>query len=252
MLEVRPGGKTYYIRMTGADGRLTQRKIARTNRISFDQVRKAAKPLLAESALGGDPSAKQKEARAIPTFAEVAAQHVDHARTCMRSIKTLEGYMRRILRRWGRMSLTDIRQLDVAAWLAGLREERLAPATVDKVRVTMNRTFELGARWQVAGAVPNSVHGVPRLRFDNARERTVAADEVALLVFSLRSITMSTISSRVSGADIVVPSLARSRRRQSPPPNRSTWRRSCTTYGGCSTPAETRTRTTGSPSRSRR
>lgn len=182
LLEVRPGGKTYHIRLTGADGRLKQMKIARTDQVTFDQARKAAKLLLAEAALGGDPTAKKKEARAVPTYGELADQHVAHARTHMRSIKTFEGYMKRIRARWQKVRLTDIKQQDVAQWLAGLRAEGLAPATVEKARVIFNRSFQLGEQWGVPGCDKNPVKGVPRPRFSNARERFINDEEAARLL----------------------------------------------------------------------
>ena len=136
----------------------------------------------AELVLGGDPSAKKKEARAVGTYGALADQHVAHARTYMKSIKTLEGYMKRIRKRWGKVRLSDIRQQDVAAWLAGLRTEGLAPATIEKTRVIMNRSFQLGAQWEIPGADRNPVRGVPRVKFSNARETYVNAEEAARLI----------------------------------------------------------------------
>ena len=36
----------------------------------------------------------------------------------------------------------------------------LSPATVEKLRVTMNRMFELAIEWNMAGASPNPVRSV--------------------------------------------------------------------------------------------
>jgi len=182
VLEVRPAGKTYYARYTDQNGKQKAVKIARADQISFDQARKKARQLLAEAALGQDPAAAKKERREVPVFEEVAKQHVEHARTYMRSIKTLEGYMKRITKKWGKVRLTDIKQQDVAAWFAELREQGLAPATVLKTRVVMNRTFELAARWGIAGADKNPIRGIPQPRFSNARERFVDSEEAARLL----------------------------------------------------------------------
>jgi integrase len=182
VLECRAsGGKTYYMSFNQGKSRRPI-KIAAYGDITFDKAKKEAMRLRAELVLGGDPAAKKKEARAIGTYNSLADQHVAHARTHIKSIKTLEGYLRRIRKRWGKMRLTDIRQQDVAVWLAELRKEGLAPATVEKTRVIMNRSFQLGAQWEIPGADRNPVKGVPRIKFSNARETYINAEEAARLV----------------------------------------------------------------------
>jgi integrase len=182
VLECRQsGGKTYYLSHNEGKSRRTI-KIAAHGDITFDKAKKEAARLRAELVLGGDPAARKREARSVPTYAVLADQHVAHARTYIKSIKTLEGYMKRIRKRWGRVRLTDIKQQDVAVWLAELRREGLAPATVEKTRVTMNRSFQLGAQWEVPGADRNPVRGVPRAKFSNARETYVDAEEAARLI----------------------------------------------------------------------
>jgi integrase len=182
VLECRAsGGKTYYLSHNEGRTRKTI-KIAAYGDISFDKAKKEAMRLRAELVLGGDPAARKKEARAVVTYAELADQHVAHARTHMKSIKTLEGYMKRIRKRWGRLRLTDIRQQDVAKWLAELRAQGLAPATVEKTRIIMNRSFQLGAQWEVPGADRNPIKAVPRIKFSNARELYINAEEAARLV----------------------------------------------------------------------
>ncbi len=182
VLECRAsGGKTYYI--SHNEGRARKSiKIAAYGDISFDKAKKEAIRLRAELVLGGDPTAKKKEARAVGAYGALADQHVAHAQTYMKSIKTLEGYMKRIRKRWGKIRLTDIKQQDVAVWLAELRREGLAPATVEKTRVIMNRSFQLGAQWEVPGADRNPVKGVPRVKFSNARETYVNSDQAAALL----------------------------------------------------------------------
>jgi len=182
VLECRAsGGKTYHLSHSEGTTRRTI-KIAAYGDITFDKAKKEAMRLRAELVLGGDPAAKKKAARAVGTYNALADQHVAHARIHIKSIKTLEGYMKRIRKRWGKYRLTDIRQQDVAAWLAELRKEGLAPATVEKTRVIMNRSFQLGAQWEVPGADRNPVKGVPRPKFSNARETYINAEETARLV----------------------------------------------------------------------
>ncbi len=110
VLEVRAaGGRTYYLRYEDQGGRQRQHKIGRFEDISFAAAKKAAQRLRSEVVMGGDPAAKKAEARAVPPYAELAAQHLADAKLHQRSFATTEMYVRRhILPRWGRVRLTDI------------------------------------------------------------------------------------------------------------------------------------------------
>jgi integrase len=183
MLECRAsGGKTYYLRYD-KDGRLRTVKLAGFSDAPFAQIKKKAQKLKAEAALGGDPAAEKAERRAVPIYAELAAQHMADAKLHQKSYPTTEGYIRNhIVSRWGRTRLTDIDSRAVAQWLASKREGGLSVATVEKMRAIMSRSFELGAQWGVAGCERNPCRGVPRKPLNNARERFVTADEAARLV----------------------------------------------------------------------
>lgn len=184
VLECRAsGGKTYYLRYQDAHREQQQLKIGRYEDITFATAKKAAQRLRSEVVMGGDPVAKKAEARAVPLYAELAAQHMADAELHQSSYSTTEMYMRRhIVTRWGRVRLTDIDPRAVAQWLAGKREEGLAPATVEKIRAIFGRSFELGLRWNVPGCERNPAKGVPRKPLNNARKRFVTAEEAARLV----------------------------------------------------------------------
>lgn len=183
VLEVRcTGGKTYYLRYQDAHGRQRQHKIGAVGDISFDQARKVAKRLRSEVTLGGDPAAEKQVVKSIPTYGELSVQHLAHAKTYQRSYETTEMYMRRhIVPRWGKVRLTDIRQQDVARWLADKANEGLAPATVEKIRVIFGRSFELAKRWGVPGAEGNPARGFKRPAINNARERFLTQAEAQRL-----------------------------------------------------------------------
>ena len=187
LLEVRQGGgKTYALRYFDGNGRQRQHKIGRFGDISFDQARKAAHRLRSEVVLGGCPAERKAEKKAVPLYAELAAQHLAQAKTYQRSYDTTEMYMRRhILPRWGKTRLTDIQSQVVSAWLAEKAEEGLAPATVEKIRVIFSRSFELARQWKMAGAEINPIRDVPRRRFSNARERFLTTKEVERLFKAL-------------------------------------------------------------------
>jgi integrase len=183
VLEVRQsGGKTWYLRYQNQYGRQCQHKIGRFEDLKFEQVRKAAQRLRSEMVLGGDPSAEKKVRRSVPTYGELAEQHLEHAKTYQRSYATTEMIMRRHVRpRWDKVVISEIRQPDVAKWLAAKAGEGLAPATVEKIRVLFHRSFELALQWQIPGADKNPVRGVPRPRINNARTRFLSPEEAKRL-----------------------------------------------------------------------
>lgn len=178
VLECREsGGKTFYLRYD-RDGRQKQIKLAAFGDAPFAQIRKKAEKLRAEVALGGDPATKKAEARSVPLYAELSTQHLADAKLHQKSYATTEMYMRRhIVPRWGRVRVSDIDGRAVAQWLADKRAEGLAPATVEKIRVIMGRSFELGQRWGIPGCTTNPTRGMPRKPLNNARERFLTARE---------------------------------------------------------------------------
>lgn len=184
VLECRSsGGRTYYLRYEDAGGRQKQHKIGRYEDISFAQAKKAAQKLRSEVVMGGDPAAKKAEAKAVPRYSELAAMHMADAELHQRSYSTTEAYVRNhIVPKWGRYRLTDIDSRSIAQWLAAKRDEGLAPATVLKIKMIFSRSFELGARWGIAGCDKNPVRAVQSKPVNNARQRYVTADEAARLV----------------------------------------------------------------------
>lgn len=183
VLEVRSsGGRTWYLRYHDQHGSQRQHKIGRYEDLRWDDVRKTARRLRSEVVLGGNPAEAKAALKAIPTYAELAQQHLDHAKTYQRSYSTTEMYMRRhVLPRWAKKRLTEIIQPDVAKWLAAKTEEGLAPATVEKIRVIFGRSFEMALRWNIPGGERNPVRGIPRRRFVNARDRSLNSQEIERL-----------------------------------------------------------------------
>jgi integrase len=182
VLEVRPTSKTYALRFIEESGTQRQHKIGRYEDITFDQARKAAKRLRSEVVLGGSPAAEKETRRSIPTYAALAEQHVAEAKRFQRSWWSTEGIIRRhLLPRWGRLRLNEIRTQDVAKWLGDKAAEGLKPATVEKVRLVLGRSFELGRRWNMPRAEINPVRGVARPRYSNARQRYLTAEEAKRL-----------------------------------------------------------------------
>ena len=176
------GSGTYYFRFTDAAGRQAQFKIGGEGDITFAAAKKRAVQLRSEVVMGGDPRAKKAEAKSIPLYKELSAMHLADAKLTQRSYSTTEMYVRRhILPKWGKVRLTDIDTRGVAQWLADKRTEGLAPATVEKLRVILGRSFELGRRWGIPGTEQNPTRGVVRKPLNNARERFLTAEEAGRL-----------------------------------------------------------------------
>jgi integrase len=183
VLEVRQsGGKTYYLRYFDKHGRQRAIRIARFGDVTFQQAKEKARKLRAQVALGGDPAREKEQLRAVPTYAEFAKQHIAYAETYQRTSCNTERILRlHILPQWGKSRLDEIRQPDVAKWLAAKLDEGLAPATVEKIRVTFGRSFELALMWNTPGVDRNPTRGIPRKPLNNARERFLSAEEAKRL-----------------------------------------------------------------------
>lgn len=183
VLEVRPnGGKTYYLRYFDQRRRQRQHKIACYGDVTFAQAKKKAIELRSAVVMNGDPAKDREELRAIPTYATLAQQHLDHAKTYQKAYDNTERIVRvHLVPRWGKVPLDDIRQPDVAKWLAEKRAEGLAPATVEKIRVTLGRSFELAISWGIPGVTRNPTKGIRRPPLNNARDRFLSPEEAKQL-----------------------------------------------------------------------
>lgn len=183
VLECRAsGGKTFALRYFTEQGQQKQLKIGTYGEITFDQARKKAKELRANVVLKGDPVAEKVERKAIPTYNELADQHLAFARTYQKTPSNTDAVLRLHLRpKWGKLRLNEITPQAVATWLSDKYAEGLAPATVEKLRVMLNRSFELAAKWGIPGSQPNPVKHIPRRKFSNARERYLSADDAKRL-----------------------------------------------------------------------
>lgn len=183
-LECRSSGtKTYTFRYQNEYGQLKQRRIAPYGDISFAEAQKIARKWRAEVLTGGDPAAKKAERRAIPTYDELADQHYDYVKTYSKNPGNIEAVLRVHIRpKWGKKRLDEIATPDVAKWLGELRQSGKAMATVEKIRIVFNRSFELALRWQTPGVKFNPVRGIPRPRMNNARDRFLSSDDAARLL----------------------------------------------------------------------
>ena len=182
MLERRSSGKgTYYQRYNDLSGRQRQYKIGGVDDVTCAAARKKAQQLRSEAVMGGDPAAKKDLAKAIPTYAELAAKHLESFKG-RKSYEDVESVMRvHILPKWGKTRLTDMNSRSVGQWLEEKRAKGLSPASVEKLRVILGRSFVLGASWDIPGTERNPARNIPRAPLNNARERFLSAEEAARL-----------------------------------------------------------------------
>lgn len=182
------GTKSFTFRYQDEYGRQCQRTIGAYGDITFAQAQKIAKKFRAEVVMGGDPAARKAEKKAVPTYAELADQHMDFVRTYQKVPGNTEAVLRVHIRPvWEKKRLDEITTPQVAKWLGELREKGLAPATVEKIRITFNRSFELALKWQTPGVKFNPVRGIPRPKFNNARDRFLTSEEAARLLKACES-----------------------------------------------------------------
>lgn len=183
VLECRASGKkTYYLRYTDLNNRQRQHKIAAYGDVTFSQAQKMAQKLRADVVMNGDPAARKKRKKAVPLYSELAQRHIDYAKSSLKRPENTAAVINgHLVPQWGKRRLDEITEEAIAKWL-GEKRQTLAPATVEKLRVTLGRSFELARSWKVPGAEVNPVKGVPRLKFDNARERYLSPVEARLLV----------------------------------------------------------------------
>lgn len=181
VLECRStGGKTYYLRYADQAGRQKQFKIGGYNDVTFAAARKSAQQRRSEVVMGGDPSAQKALVKSIPIYGELAAMHLESVKD-QKSYSSIEMCMRvHIVPRWGKTRLTDMNSRAVAQWLTEKRANGLSPASVEKLRVLLGRSFVLGSSWDVPGTDKNPTRGLGK-RLNNGRERFLSADEAARL-----------------------------------------------------------------------
>ena len=182
ILERRTSGKgTYYLRYNDLSGRQRQHKIGGVDDVTCAAARKKAQELRSEVVMGGDPGAKKALAKSIPLSSELAAKHLESFKS-RKSYEDVESVMRvHILPRWGKTRLTDMNSRAVAQWLGEKRAQGLAPASVEKIRVILGRSFVLGASWDIPGTDKNPARNIPRAPIQNARERFLTPEETVRL-----------------------------------------------------------------------
>lgn len=181
-LEVRQNSATFYYYLTKPNGKAGQIKIGGRGDISFEDAKRKAKELRSRDVLGEDVAAVKARDRSIIDYAELSRLHIEHAEGTLRSHACVELAHRRYLKpRFGKQRLNEITPQEIEKYFAELRQTK-APATVDRLRLVMNRSYRLAQLWNLPGAERNPVAAVARPRYDNKRTCLLTAAEVERLL----------------------------------------------------------------------
>ncbi len=181
-IEVRASSKTYWLYYTKPDGRAAQIKIGGYFDLSFERAKRKGKELRSKIVLGESPSEERARDRAVITFKELARMHVEHAQNHLRSHACVEMTHRRYLvPKFGKLRIDEITTQEIDAYLSELRKQK-APATVDRLRSVMHRSYRLAALWNLPGAERNPVAAVRTPRYENKRTCLLSPQDVGRLL----------------------------------------------------------------------
>jgi integrase len=181
-IEVRATSKTYWLYYTTPDGKAAQIKIGGHSDIAFDVAKRKAKELRSEIVLGGNPVADKANRKAIISFNELSRLHIEHAEGHLKSHACVELAHRRYLKpRFGTLKINEVAPHAIEKYMTELRQ-RLSPATVDRLRLVMHRSYRLAQGWNLPGAEINPVAAVARPRYDNKRTCLLSPQEVERLL----------------------------------------------------------------------
>nr|WP_316640034.1 tyrosine-type recombinase/integrase [uncultured Roseateles sp.] len=189
-IEVRatsPGQGTYFLRYKDAASKTCHQKIGKSTAITLADARKEAKRLKAEIALGANPSAQAKAAKAVLTFEEFFEQkYLPHVKPRKRSWKRDEElYRLRIKGELGSFRLNLITRQKVQLFHTALLASGLSPATADHHVKLIRYALNLAVEWEVLES--NPVKGIKLFNADNKVEHYLDGAELDRLLAVLRS-----------------------------------------------------------------
>ena len=189
MLEVRPQGKTYYLRYQTALGKTRQMRLANAQDISLAQARQLADEARNKIAMGEDPAATKAAQRQVPTLGEfVRDRYMPHIHGNKRSWKSDETLLRlHILPALGRKQINAITTAEVTAFQHAFKAKGYAPGTANRVLVLLRHLFNLAARWEVEGSGSNPARKVDLFRLNNEQQTFLSKDQVAVLLDTLQT-----------------------------------------------------------------
>ena len=173
-IEVRAasqGQGTYYYRYKDVNAHTQTKKLGRSTDITLTEARNEAKALRAEVALGANPRADEKAAKAVITLDDFFNDHyLAYAKSHKRSWgRDEELYRLRIKAVFGHKRLNQITRLQVQNFHASVLNEGLAAASANHHIKLIRRMFNLAISWDMLEKNPAS--RIQMFEEDNQEER---------------------------------------------------------------------------------
>lgn len=172
-LRVQASRRTFYLYYRTRAGRRRRPKLGDFPTLSLIKARAMARELLAQVALGGDPSAQWRSDRNSETLNELIDRYLaDYSEPSKRTAwRDAQQFDTKIRPRWGNRLAKEIGHDDIMA----LRRAMAAtPVTFNRVRALLAHMFSF------ADFDPNPCRRVPRFR-EIQRRRYLSADEYGRL-----------------------------------------------------------------------
>ncbi len=187
-LEVRETGQsTWYFRYRDINSHTQTSKLGRSTDITLAEARSQAKALRAEVALGGNPRADEKAAKAVITLDDFFNDHyLAYAKSHKRSWgRDEELYRLRIKAVFGHKRLNQITRLQVQNFHASVLNEGLAAASANHHIKLIRRMFNLAISWDMLEKNPAS--RIQMFEEDNQQERYMNDAQLGNLLEVLRT-----------------------------------------------------------------
>lgn len=187
-LEVRETGQsTWYFRYRDVNSHTQTSKLGRSTDMSLAEARSQAKALRAEVALGGNPRADEKAAKAVITLDTFFNDHyLAYAKSHKRSwARDEELYRLRIKAVLGNKRLNQITRLQVQNFHASVLNEGLAAASANHHIKLIRRMFNLAISWDMLEKNPAS--RIQMFEEDNQEERYMNDEQLGNLMEVLKT-----------------------------------------------------------------
>ena len=182
-----PGQGVYYLRWKDPNNKTCHTKLGRTTDIDLAEARKAARQLRNDIALGANPQAEARAAKAVPTVGEFfEQQYLPYAKPRKRSYaRDEEMFKLRIRDTFGRLRLNEVTRKQVQLFHNRLVAEGLQPASADHYLKLMRQAWNLAVEWEILESSP-----LTRLQLfnpDNRIEHFLSPADLEKLVDVLRT-----------------------------------------------------------------
>ena len=187
-LEVRETGQsTWYFRYRDVNSHTQTKKLGRSTDVSLAEARSHAKELRAQVALGSNPRADERAAKAIITLDDFFNDHyLAYAKSHKRSWgRDEELYRLRIKAVFGHKRLNQITRLQVQNFHASVLNEGLAAASANHHAKLIRRMFNLAISWDMLEKNPAS--RIQMFEEDNKQERYMNDVQLGNLLEVLRT-----------------------------------------------------------------